>query len=66
MRALVAGATLLLGSTTAAAKALNFTRLALGSTHMPRAISSCTTDWNRRASFLSANVFERSLPSGSR
>jgi hypothetical protein len=56
MRVLVAGRTLLLGS--------NFLRPALGSTHIPRASSCSTTDWNRRASLLRAKVFERSLPSG--
>lgn len=66
MRALVAGRTLLLGSTAAAAKALNFLRPALGSTHIDRASSSSTTDCNLRASLLSSNVFERSFPFGSR
>ncbi len=66
MRALVADRTLLLGSMTAVAKTLNFLRPALGSTHIPRTSSSSTTDWNRRASLLRANVFERSFPSGSR
>jgi hypothetical protein len=44
MRALVAGRTLLLGSTVAAAKGLNFLRPALGSTHVDRASSSSITD----------------------